>query len=52
MGEDAWLIDLASTNGVRRSGARSGAEVLRDHDRISLGAHMVLGWSRTLHARA
>ena len=34
LGTEVWVIDLASTNGVSRDGARLFAEVLRDTDRI------------------
>lgn len=52
LGTEVWVIDLASTNGVSRDGARLSAEVLRDTDRIHLGTQVVIDWTRTRHAQA
>jgi len=52
LGTEVWVIDLASTNGVSRDGARLFAEVLRDTDRIQLGTQVIVDWTRTRHAQA
>jgi hypothetical protein len=52
LGGDVWIIDLASTNGVRREGVPVLAGILRDEDRLALGSQVVLGWKRLHHAAA
>ncbi len=52
VGANVWVIDLASTNGVRRDGAPVSADVLRDQDRFSLGSQVIVGWRRIRHAEA
>ncbi len=52
LGSDVWLIDLASTNGVRRGGVPISAAVLHDGDQVSLGTQVTVRWTRIQHAQA
>jgi hypothetical protein len=52
LGADVWIIDLASTNGVKRDGVPVTADILRDKDRLSLGSQVTMGWTRLRHAQA
>jgi hypothetical protein len=52
LGSDVWVIDLASTNGVKRGGLPVSAEILNDRDTISLGNNVTVGWKRLRHPEA
>jgi hypothetical protein len=50
--EELWAIDTASSNGVRRAGARVAAEVLADDDALDIAESVVIRWRRTKLAQA
>ena len=52
LGTEVWIVDTASTNGVRRGDARLVADVLRDADRITLGNEVTFEWERIQHPEA
>jgi FHA domain-containing protein len=52
LGAEVWIIDTASTNGVKRGETEVLAEVLRDEDVLTLGREVALEWSRIQHAEA
>lgn len=52
LGMDVWIIDTASTNGVKRGDDEVHAEVLRDADTLTLGREVTLEWQRIQHAEA
>jgi hypothetical protein len=52
LGTEVWVLDAASTNGIRRGEAAVSAEVLRDTDRLALGREVTLDWERSQHAEA
>lgn len=52
LGIEVWIIDTASTNGVKRGDEAVQADVLRDHDTLTLGREVTLEWARIQHAEA
>ncbi len=52
LGVEVWIIDTASTNGLKRGDDEVRAEVLRDEDRLTLGKDVTLEWARIQHAEA
>jgi hypothetical protein len=52
LGREVWILDTASTNGVKRGGVEVQADVLRDTDTLELGEEITLEWARIKHAEA
>jgi hypothetical protein len=52
LGMEVWIIDTASTNGVKRGDDDVRADVLRDADTLTLGREVTLVWERIQHAEA
>lgn len=53
LGAEVWILDTASTHGVKRGiDARVQAEVLRDEDTLSLGREVMMEWTRIQHPDA
>lgn len=52
LGMEVWIIDTASTNGVKRGDDDVHADVLRDADTLTLGREVTLVWERIQHAEA
>ncbi len=52
LGAEVWIVDTASTRGVRRDGERITAAVLRDTNHVSLGPEVTLDWERIRHPEA
>jgi hypothetical protein len=46
LGTEVWIVDTASTNGIRRGSGRVAADVLRDGDRLALNREVTLEWQR------
>ncbi len=52
LGMEVWIIDTASTNGLKRGDDDVRADVLRDRDTLTLGREVTLVWERIHHAEA
>jgi hypothetical protein len=52
LGAEVWILDTASTHGVKRGEDDVAADVLRDADTLTLSREITLDWERIQHAEA
>jgi hypothetical protein len=52
LGAEVWILDTASTHGVKRGEDDVAAEVLRDADTLTLSREITIGWEKIQHAEA